>query len=91
MNSLIVVIRLFAQLLIYILFAQAVLSWFVRQPYGTLWKIYEFLSKITAPLCAPFKKIRINTQGGSLDFSLFFAMIAIIILERILIRILILV
>ena len=83
--------NLLCKIVIGMLFAQAILSWFIN-PYstnrnGALARIYFMLTQITEPLVRPARKLLSRFRTGPVDFSLFLTMLFIIILEKIVIRI----
>ncbi len=83
-------ISLFASLLSFALVAMCVLSFVVAyNPYSSAGKIYQVLVKITDPIVMPFRRLMSRFNTGMVDFSPMLAMIAIQIVERILIRIII--
>ena len=90
-SVLIYAIRLFSRILIYIMIAQALLSWFVRDPSSKAAKFYMALAKITDPISAPARAFlaRIGADRGMLDFSLLLTIIFIELIESAVIRLLI--
>jgi YggT family protein len=89
MVLLITAIRGFAQVLIYLLFARAICSWFVRRPIGTAYKIYQILSMVTEPIVAPCRKITQRFPTGMLDLSVLLAMVLVMIISDVLVRLLV--
>lgn len=82
-------INLFAQVISFALIAMCVLSFFVAyNPYSSVGKYYQILVRITDPVVAPFRKLLMRFNTGSVDFSPMLAMIAIEIISTIIIRIL---
>ena len=83
-------ISLFAGLLSFALLAMCALSFVVAyNPYSSAGKIYQVLVKITDPNVMPFRRLMSRFNTGMVDFSPMLAMIAIQIVEKILIRIII--
>ena len=82
-------VNLFFQILIYLILGRAVLSWFVRNPYDTLGKIYTMINQITEPMLAPCRKLlaRFNMMG-TIDFSPILALIALTVINRVIVNIL---
>lgn len=78
----------FAQIMVFSLAARAILSWFVRDPYSTLGKIYEILIKVTEPIVSPCRKILSRFNTGMFDFSVLLAFFLVEIVANLLIRIL---
>ncbi|MDR0851786.1 MAG: YggT family protein [Clostridiales Family XIII bacterium] len=92
MYILIIAIDLIAKILIWILVIRAVLSWFVN-PYSRfrsnfIVKLYIFLGQVSEPIVAPFRKLLSRFNTGPIDFSLLLTMMAIMILQNVLIRVL---
>ena len=82
-------VNLFCQVLIYLILGRAILSWFVRNPYDTVGKIYSMIIQITEPMLSPCRRLlsRFNMMG-TIDFSPILAIIAITAIRRILVTIL---
>lgn len=82
-------VNLFIQILIYLILGRAILSWFVRNPYDTLGRIYTMINQITEPMLAPCRKLlaRFNMMGA-IDFSPILALIGLEIIRRVVINIL---
>lgn len=82
-------VNLFIQILIYLILGRAILSWFVRNPYDTLGKIYTMIIQITEPMLAPCRRLlaRFNMMG-TIDFSPILALIGLEIIRRIVINLL---
>jgi YggT family protein len=76
-----------------LLFARAVLSWFVNPhrytPYGFLQQINAFLIRITEPIVAPCRRLLHNFNTGMFDFSIVVAMLAIQLIRNLIVRILV--
>ncbi len=82
-------INTFFQILVYLILGRAILSWFVRNPYGTLYKIYTAIIQITDPILAPCRKLLARFgMGGTIDFSPILAIIALTVINGIIINIL---
>ena len=82
-------INTFFQILVYLILGRAILSWFVRNPYGTLYKIYMAIIQITDPILAPCRKLLSRFgMGGTIDFSPILAIIALTVINGIIINIL---
>ena len=80
-------IRLFAEVLELMLLARALLSWFVRDQYSTLGKIYIAIIRFTEPIVAPCRRALSKLNTGMFDFSVLLAMLLISAVSNILIRI----
>ena len=84
-TTLITAINLIAQILIYLLVARAVCSWFVRGG-GTGYKIYLILTRLTEPVVAPCRKITQRFRTGMFDISILLAFLFIMIIRDVLVR-----
>ncbi|MEE3382461.1 MAG: YggT family protein [Anaerovoracaceae bacterium] len=80
-------ISLFAEVLELMLLARALLSWFVRDQYSTLGKIYIAIIRFTEPIVAPCRRALSKLNTGMFDFSVLLAMLLISAVSNILIRI----
>ncbi|QIB69015.1 YggT family protein [Aminipila butyrica] len=63
----------FADILIFLLLARAILSWFIAGRYNTVYRIYEVLCNVTEPIVAPCRRLSMRLNTGMLDLSVFFA------------------
>lgn len=89
MGVLISAINLFFEVLILLILGRAILSWFVRNPYDTLGKIYSLVIQITEPILAPCRRLLARFgMMGTIDFSPILALIGLSIIRRIIISIL---
>ena len=79
-------INWFAQLLILALVIRALLSWFARDPYSTLGKVYMVFVRLTEPVVNPCRRLlqRFNVNTGMFDFSVLLAFFLIEIVARLL-------
>ncbi|MGI6752272.1 MAG: YggT family protein [Anaerovoracaceae bacterium] len=79
-------IGLFGQILIYMIIAEAIMSWFVR-PGDRVYPFFLSLRRLTEPLMRPFRNLmgRFGMSMG-IDFSPIFAIIAISMIQGILIK-----
>ena len=82
-------IQLFAELITWALVFRAILSWFARDQYSTVGKIYMALIKFTEPIVMPCRKALSRINTGMFDFSVFLAMILVQAIANILVNILI--
>jgi uncharacterized protein YggT (Ycf19 family) len=80
-------ISIFAELFTWALVIRAILSWFARDQYSTLGKIYIALIKFTEPIVAPCRQALSRLNTGMFDFSVFLAMILVQAAARLLITI----
>jgi YggT family protein len=78
---------MFFQILIYIIFARIIMSWFIRNPYAN--KISMVLIQLTEPLLAPFRRLmgKFGANYG-IDFSPILALIALQIINQLIVSIL---
>lgn len=81
----------FADILIFLLLARAILSWFVTGPYNNLYKIYQVLCNITEPIVAPCRNLSMRFNFGMLDLSVFFAFFLVSIARKLIVMILMIV
>lgn len=81
-------INMFFQIIVYLILGRAILSWFVRNPYGTLYKIYTAIIQITEPILAPCRNLLSRFgMGGTIDFSPILAIIALTVINGVIINI----
>ncbi len=85
--TLIRAISWFANILILALFVRAIMSWFVRDEYSSLGKVYVVLAKLTEPVVAPCRSLLSRWNTGMFDFSVLLAFFLVQIVERVLIYI----
>ncbi|MDO4384298.1 MAG: YggT family protein [Eubacteriales bacterium] len=78
-------INWFAEILITMLLIQCILSWFAQNPASPLYNIYRFLTQLTDPFVAPFRRLLSNFNTGMFDFSVLLAFFAIEFVQRILV------
>ncbi|MEI8215695.1 MAG: YggT family protein [Eubacteriales bacterium] len=78
-------VQLFFQVVVYIILARLIMSWFVRNPYSN--KIYMLLIQLTEPILAPFRKLlgRFGASYG-VDFSPILALLAINLISMLIVR-----
>jgi YggT family protein len=82
-------INIFFQILVYAILARAILSWFVRAPYGGLYKLYSITIQITEPILAPCRSLLSRFGlGGVIDVSPILAIIGLTVINGIIINIL---
>lgn len=79
-------INWFAEFLLLALLIRAIGSWFIRDQYSTIGKIYMGIIGFTEPFVAPCRNLidRIGINTGMLDFSVFLAMLLIEAAARVL-------
>ena len=84
------VLSLFSRVIVALICASAVMSWFTPSFGPQLWKIYGLIQNLTEPFILPFRKLlwRFSSQMG-IDFSPVIAILAVQFITRLLIRILV--
>ncbi|MBR5229837.1 MAG: YggT family protein [Firmicutes bacterium] len=85
-QTLVFAIYLFSEVITAALIIQAILSWFVRDYYSPLGKLYRFIGHLTDPVVAPCRKLLSRVNTGMMDFSLMLALILLQTITNILIR-----
>lgn len=78
-------INSFLQVIIYLILARAIMSWFIR-PGDRLYPLYGLVIQITEPILMPFRNLSGRFMGGMVDFSPMIAIFAIYFLQRIIIK-----
>lgn len=65
----------FARVLTTVLVIRAIMSWFVRDPYSPLGKVYMAIIRFTEPMVEPCRRLldRMNLNTGMFDFSVLLA------------------
>lgn len=86
---LIYAIYLFSNILVAALVIRALMSWFVRDAYSPVGKIYGALIRFTEPIVDPFRRFLSRFNTGMFDFSLLLAMVVIEMVANIIIRLLV--
>ena len=79
-------IYLFTEIITAAMIIRALLSWFARDPYSTVGKIYGVLIRFTEPFVAPCRRLLSRFNTGMIDFSLFLALILVQAVSGLLIR-----
>ena len=82
-------IHWFARILILLLCGRAILSWFARDPYSPVGKLYSICIQLTEPIVAPCRRLLSRFNTGVIDFSVLLAFFLVEICENILIRIIV--
>ena len=85
-SILVYAVYMFAEIISAAMIIRALLSWFVRDAYSPLAKIYGMLIRFTEPFVAPCRKLLSRFNTGMLDFSLFLALILLQAITNLLIR-----
>ena len=73
-----------------LLMARAILSWFGQNPYSPAYKYYVMTIKLTEPFVEPVRRFLSGFNTGMFDFSILVTLLGINILQKVLIRLLIL-
>lgn len=75
----------FAQFLTTVLVLRAIMSWFVRDPYSTLGKLYMAIIRFTEPMVVPCRRLldKMNLNTGMFDFSVLLAFFMIEIIATV--------
>lgn len=84
--TLIRAISWFANIIMYLLLARAIISWFPATQGGSLTKIYSGLVKLTEPVAEPCRRLIGKFYSGIFDFSLVLAMILVQVASNIIIK-----
>jgi len=87
MLLLITAINGFARVLVWLLIARAICSWFIR-PGSSAYRIYQVLIMLTEPLVAPCRRITQRFPTGMIDFSIIIAFIFVEIIRTVLVGVL---
>ena len=85
-QTLVFAIYLFSEVITAAMLIQAILSWFVRDPYSPLGKLYMLISRFTEPFVAPCRKLLSRFNTGMLDFSLVLALVMLQLITNVLAR-----
>jgi uncharacterized protein YggT (Ycf19 family) len=84
-------VNLIVSIFIWILIAQAILSWFVGPlrgaASGLVLSIYRALSSFTSPLTRPASALLAKVNTGPIDFSLMLTVLFLILIREILIKV----
>lgn len=84
-------VNLFCEVLIFLIIAEAIMSWFIR-PGDRAYAIFAFVRRLTEPILRPFRSIMGRfTMSIGIDFSPVLAIIVISVVNRLLIRLLLIV
>ncbi len=84
-SLLIYIVQLVGRILVFALLAEALLSWFARNPYSGLGRAYWVLRRYTEPIVMPCRKILSRFNTGMFDFSVLLAIILVQVVQQILI------
>ena len=81
---------MFCNILVALLLIRALMSWFVRDMYSPMGKIYGAIIIFTEPIVMPFRRLLSRFNTGMLDFSVLLAMLVIEMAGNILVKIIVL-
>ncbi len=84
MSRLITMVQTAFEVYSWLIIIRVVLSWMPHDPYKP---VFRFIYEVTEPALAPFRRLRLGRNMG-IDFAPFFALIALYIVERMLLRLL---
>jgi len=87
MRVLIFAIDRFAQIIILLLFARAICSWFMRGN-SAVYKIYQVLVTLTEPVVAPCRMLTSRLNTGMLDISILLAFLLVKVVRDLLVYVL---
>lgn len=82
-------VYMFTNILMTALLFRALMSWFVRDMYSPIGKIYGLLINFTEPIVEPFRRFLSRFNTGMMDFSILLAMVAIEFASNLIIRLII--
>ncbi|MEG1930081.1 MAG: YggT family protein [Anaerovorax sp.] len=90
MTILIVAISRFCEIIVYMILIRAIMSWFVRNPYGSIYKLYMILCQVTDLIIEPCRRLlqRFRIGTGPLDFAPMVAIIFVFLIQNILLKLL---
>ena len=88
--TIIYAIYMFCNILVALLLIRALMSWFVRDMYSPMGKIYGAIIRFTEPIVMPFRRMLSRLNTGMLDFSVLLAMLVIEMAGNILVKIIVL-
>ena len=83
-------VRGFAQIILLLLVARAICSWFIR-PGSQAYRFYQLILMLTEPVVAPCRMITSKFNTGMLDLSVLLAFFLVIIVRDILVRVLLMI
>ncbi len=82
-------VNTFFQIVIYLILGRAILSWFVRNPYGSLYKVYSAIIQLTEPILSPAESCFPDSAWVEpIDFSPILAIIGLTMINGVVINIL---
>ena len=87
-SILIVTVNWFAEVLIFLLIARAIMSWFVRNPNSSLFNLYQLIIRVTEPIVAPCRVLLSRFNTGMMDFSVLVAFLLISLARNVIIAVL---
>ena len=78
----------FAEILIFLMIARAIMSWFVKDPSSSLFNAYQMIIRVTEPIVAPCRTLLSRFNTGMMDFSVLVAFLLISLARNVIIAIL---
>ncbi|MCQ2551209.1 MAG: YggT family protein [Clostridia bacterium] len=81
-------VYILSEIIIWVILARCILSWFVRDPYSPIGKIYMLTIRFTEPIVRPCRNLLGNFNTGNFDFSLLVAFLLVEVVSRLIIRLL---
>lgn len=85
-------VNYFFQVLVYLILARAIMSWFIRSSNGTAYSIYMLIIRLTDPILEPCRNLLYRFGiGGTIDLSPILAIIGLQVIHSIVVRILLMI
>ena len=88
--TIIYAIYMFCNIIVALHLIRALMSWYVRDMYSPMGKIYGAIIRFTEPIVMPFRRLLSRFNTGMLDFSVLLAMLVIEMAGNILVKIIVL-
>lgn len=74
----------FARLLVFLLFMEAIMSWFVKDLNSPVGRVYNVIRRLNEPIVIPCRNFLSRYNTGMFDWSIFMAMILVEIVAKLL-------
>lgn len=81
----------FGQFLTFAMMFRAIFSWFARDPYSPVGRIYRFTIALTEPIVRPCRNFMSRFNTGMFDFSIVIAMILVEIVTNLIVKLLLII
>lgn len=79
----------FFRILTFLIIGRAILSWFIRGPYGQAYQLYMLVGQVTEPILEPCRRLLARFGlNGMVDFSPLLAIFLLNILQSLVVRLL---